>query len=190
MDVAVLTWLLLHVEGLTAPWPHLGVFPRVSPPTWECICARGANSCPQTSSHSLWERIYLPLVPCTWLTLGVTLLMSRNYPKGLSGATWALHESDCSPLALLLWPWSHLSLLFISTPGYRGLRPSHGFTPSMVVPTHGYRGETLWLPCFCDILPWRRRTLATRALGNALSWRRFLLATPCLGDVCPWRRLT
>jgi len=34
-----------------------GVFPHVSPPTWECNCARddflGANSCPQTSSHSL-----------------------------------------------------------------------------------------------------------------------------------------
>ena len=30
---------------------QVGVFPRVSPPTWECICARGdflgANSCPQ-----------------------------------------------------------------------------------------------------------------------------------------------
>ena len=182
------------MEGLTTPWPHLGVFPHVSPPTWECICVRGdllgANSCPQTSSHSLWDRIYLPLVPCTWMPLGVTLLVSRNYPKGFSGAAWALHESDCSPLALLLWPWRHLSLFFNATPGYRGLRPSHDVTPSMVLPTQGYRGATLWLPCFCDILPWRRPTLATPTLGDVLSWRRFLLETPRLGDACTGPRLT
>ena len=62
---------VVHVEGLPAPWPHLETFLRVSPLAWECYCARGdflrANSCPQSSSHSLWERICLPLVPCTWL---------------------------------------------------------------------------------------------------------------------------
>ena len=123
-------------------------------------------------------------------------LMSRIYPKGLSGAWWALHESNCSLLALVLWPWSHLSLPFIATPGYRGLRPSHSIAPSMVFPTHGYRGATLWMPCSGDISPWRRPTLATPALGDVLSWRRFLfatpylLATPCLGDACPWRHHT
>ena len=131
------------MEGLTAPWPYLGVFPRVSPPSWECICARGdflgVNSCPQTSSHSLWERVYLPLVPCTWLPLGVTLLMSRNYPKGLSGATWALHESDCSPLALVLWPWSHLSLPFIATPGWHlMLTLTSTLTLTLTLSTPGY----------------------------------------------------
>ena len=33
------------------------------------------------------------------------------------------------------------------------LRLSHGVTPSMVFPTHGYRGATLRLPCSYDILP-------------------------------------
>jgi len=165
----------------------------MSPPTWECICARGdflgANSCPQKSSHSLWERIYLPLVPCTWLPPVVTLLMGRNYPRGVSGAAWALHESGCSPLTLLLWPWSHLSLLFIATPGYRGLRPCHGVAPSMVFPTHGYRGATLWLPCFCDIWPWRRLSWATPYLGDASSRRCPASAMLVLGVASPRRRL-
>ena len=122
--------------------------------------------------------------------------MSCNYPKGFSGATWALHESDCSLLALLLWPGSHLSLLFITTPGYRGLRPPHGVTPFMVFPTHGYRGATLWLPCSCVILPWRRPILATPTrrrlilatlpLGDAPRWRCLHLALPHLGDALRW----
>ena len=83
----------------------------------------------------------------------------------------------------------------IATPGCRGLRPSHSVTPSMVFPTHGYRGATLWMPRSGDISPWRRPTLATPALGDVLSWRRFLLAmpcplaTPCLGVTSPRQRL-
>ena len=50
---------------------HLGTFLRVSPPAWECYCSRGDflgnNSCPQVSSHLPWERICLPLAPCTRL---------------------------------------------------------------------------------------------------------------------------
>ena len=45
----------------------------------------------------------------------------------------------------------------------------------MVFPTHGYRGATLRLPCFCDILPWRRPAWAMLALGVASPGRRLML---------------
>ena len=53
----------------------------------------------------------------------------------------------------------------------------------MVFPTHGYRGETLWLPCFCDIWPWRRPTWVTPWLGDAFTW-----VTPYLDDASFRRR--
>ena len=37
----------------------------------------------------------------------------------------------------------------------QGLGPSHGVAPSMVFPTHGYRGAALWSPCPCAIPSWR-----------------------------------
>ena len=69
---------VVHVEGLTAPWPHLGMFLPIwgrfyvwvlllGSATAQGLTFLGANSCPQSSSHSLWERICLPLVPCAWL---------------------------------------------------------------------------------------------------------------------------
>ena len=181
------TWRFYSdLAAITRGGPHstvtpLGGVPHVSPPTWECICARGdffgANSYPQTSSHSLWERIYLPLAPCTWLPLGVTLLMSR--PKGFSGVTWALHESDCSLLALLLWPGSHISLLFNAIPWSLGLwgfptasPPPWSFLPMGIGEQH----------CGC-------LALVTFYLGNALPWRRLILAKLPLGDAPPQRCL-
>ena len=38
-----------------------------------------------SSSHSLWERIYLPLVPCTWLPLGLTLSWAVSIPRASLG---------------------------------------------------------------------------------------------------------
>jgi len=81
--------------------------------------------------------------PAPGYPLGVTFLLSRICPKGVSRATGVLHESGCPTLVLSLWPWSHLFLLFITAPDYRDLRPSHGIAPSTVFPTHGYRGTTL-----------------------------------------------
>ena len=135
-------------------------------------------------------RAYLPssrtLHPAT---LGVTFLSSRIYPKGVSGAAGVLHESGCPTLVLSLWPWSHLFLLFIAAPGYRDLRPSHGVAPSTVFPTHGYRGTTLWLPCFSTV--WSGDALVGRRLhlGDALPWRRLFLVTLALSVSSPRRRL-
>ena len=55
----------------------------------------------------------------------------------------------------------------------QGLGPSHGVAPSMVFPTHGYRGAVLWSPCPCAI-----------PSGDALVGRRLHLF-----DALPWRRL-
>ena len=46
-------------------------------------------------------------------------------------------------------------------------KASRGVTPSMVFPTHGYRGVTLLMTC-----------LATPYLGDALFRRRLVLETP------------
>ena len=67
----------------------------------------------------------------------------------------------------------------------QGLGPSHGVAPSMVFPTHGYRGAALWSPCPCVIPSWRRPISATPYLGDAFSWRGLYLASPP-----PRRRLT
>jgi len=174
---------VVHVEGLIAPWPNQEVSPRVSPPTWECTYARGdflgANSCPQTSSHSLWERIYLPLVPCTWLPPGVTLLVSRNYPKGVSGR----HGHFTSQIALH-WRYYYgleatllFSILLPQVIGVWGLPtvslPPWSFLPMGIGEQH------------CDCL-----AFVTFDLGDALAGRCLTLATPYLGDACTWRLLT
>ena len=167
---------------------HLGTFLRVSLPAWECYCARGdflgANSCPQVSSH--FESVSAFLLYSAPGCPGRDFPLESYLPTGVSGAGGALHESGCPTLVLLLWPWSHLFLLFITAPGYQDLRPSHGVAPSMVFPTHGYRGTTLWLPCFYTV--WSGDALVGRRLdlGDALPWRRFLLASLHLGDALRW----
>ena len=139
------------------------------------------------SIQSLTLRAYLPSF-CTLhpVALGVTFLLSRICPTGVSGAAGALHESGCPSLVLLLWPWSHLFLLFIAAPCYWDLRPSHSVAPSMVFPTHGYRGTTPWLPYFSTV--WSGDALVGRRLhlGDTLPWRRFLLASLHPGDALRW----
>ena len=138
--------------------------------------------------QSLTLRAYLPSSRTPHpAALGVTFLLSRICPEGVSGVAGVLRESGCPTLVLSLWPWSHLFLLFIAAPGYRDLRPSHRTAPSMVFPTHGYRGTTPWLPCFSTV--WFGDALVGRRLhlGDALPWRRFLLAMLALG-VSPPRR--
>ena len=199
------------LEDLTAPWPHLGAFLCVSPPTWECICTRGdflGVDSPQTSSHSLWERICLPRVPCTWLPWAWPSCWSRIYTKGVFGAAGALLESGCPILALSLWPWSHLFLLFITLPDYWNLRPSHGVAPSMVFPTHGYGLSYPWVWSFLPMgmvfpthgyglsYPWVWSFLPMGMVFPTHGYRGVIvlplwyltLATPWLGDASSWRR--
>ena len=122
----------------------------------------GANSCAPTSSHSPWECIYLPLTPSTWFTPGHDPLVGRIYPGGLPEVTWVLHESGYSLLAPELWPWSHLSLLFVTALGH----------------TLTWQCFNLATPSLGDASSWRRLTLVTPSLGDSFSWRRLLLATP------------
>ena len=114
----LLTWPLFYVQGLTALRPDLGVFHRVSPHSLECIWHKRVT---------FWVPTHAPQ-PLVTRSEGVSALrshptpsypghdplMSRIYPKGLPEVAWILHESGCSLLALVLWPWSHLSLLFIT----------------------------------------------------------------------------
>ena len=134
----------------------------------------GANSCAPTPSHSPWECIYLPLVPRTWFASGRGPLMVRICPRGLPEGAWVLHKSGYSSLVLGIWPWSHLSLLFITVLRYWDLswcRPLHSLSYPWVS-----GGDTV------DVLSWRRLNLATPNLGNGSPWRRLPLATPTPGD--------
>jgi len=131
-------------------------------PSWSSSGARGdflgANSCAPASSQSPWECINLSLVPRTWFAPERGPLMGRICPKGLLEVAWVLHKSGYSSLVLGIWPWSHLSLLFITVLRY-------------------------WGPSWC-IGGWhhRRLNLATPYPGDALSWRPLFMATPYLGD--------
>jgi len=75
------------------------------------------------SSHSPWECICLPLVPCTWFAPGRGPLLGRICPRDSPEVAWVLHKAGYPLLILGLWPWSHLSLLFITVLRYRGPRP-------------------------------------------------------------------
>jgi len=185
---------------------HLGVFPRVSPPTWECTCARGdflgANSCPQTSSHSLWERIYLPLVPCTWLPWAWPSSWVVSIPRASLGrhgrftSQVALHWryyyglkatflfSLLLPRVIRVWglptaslpPWSFLPM---------GIGEKHcdclafvTFDPGDALP--GWRLD-LAMPS-----PGWRLTLTTLPFDDAPPQRCLHLASPHLGDALCW----
>ena len=184
---------VVHVEGLTAPWPHLGTFLRVSPPAWECYCARGdflgANSCPKSSSHSLWERICLPLMPCTWLPWAWPSPWVVSVPKASLG-----RQGYFTSQAALHWRYHYgleatfsLSLSLPRIIGTWGL-PTASFPPWSFLPMG--IGEPrcdcldLMIFDFGDALVGRRLHL-----GDASPWRRFLLATLVLGVSSPRRRL-
>ena len=102
--------------------------------------------------------------------------MGRICPRGLPVVAWVLHELSYPLLVQELWPWSHLSLLFITVLRHWGLsrcRPLHGLSYPWVS-----WGDTV------DALTWRRLILATPTPDDA-----FALATPAPGDASSWQRL-
>jgi len=165
--------------------PILGKFQRLSLPSLECIWREGWRPGCQlmrpASSHSPWECICLPLVPCTWFTLGRGPFLGRICPKDSPEVAWVLHELGY-PL-LELWPWSHLSLLFITALRYRGPRPPRPYGDLWVCrPLHGL--PYLWV--------------SGGDINDASTWSRPHLATPTSGDAqngqpidflpwAPWR---
>ena len=115
------------------------------------------------------------VLPWAWPSHGSYL------SQGLPAVASVLRESGYPLLVLELWPWSHLSLLFITVLRYWGFsrcRPLHGLSYPWVS-----GGDTI------DALTWQRLILATPTLGDASSWRRLHLATPHLGDAYTWRSL-
>ena len=116
--------------------------------------------------------------------------MGRIYLGGLPAVAWVLHESGYPLLVLEQWPWSHLSLLFITVLRYRGPRPPRPYRGLLWCrPLHGLSypwvsgGDTV------DASTWRRLILATSQPVNASYWRRLNLTMPTPGDDSAWRRL-
>ena len=143
---------------------QLGTFLRVSLPAWEWYCARGdflgANSCPQSSSHLLWERICLPLVPCTRLPSAWPSFWVVSVPKASLG-----RQGYFTSQAALHWCYHY------------GLEATFSFSLSLprVIGTWGLL--TASLP------PW---SFLPMGIGerhcDCLALVMFDLATPWLGD--------
>ena len=174
---------VVHVEGLTAPRPHLGMFLRVSPPAWECYCARGdflgANSCPQSSSHSLWERICLPLIPCTWLPWVWPSPWVVSVPKASLG-----RQGYFTSQAALHWCYHYgLEATFSFSLSLPRIIGTWGL-PTALLPPWSFLPTGIGEPC-CDCL-----VLMIFDLGDALVGRRLALATLPLGDASTWRLFT
>jgi len=102
--------------------------------------------------------------------------MGRICSGGLPEVARVLHEWGYSLLILELWPWSHLSLLFVTVLNCRGARPPFD--------------ALAWLCLYLgDALARRRLCLAMPLSGDAFLRRRLNEAMPPTGDVLTWRCL-
>ena len=111
---------------------------------------------PQPLMYLPFSRTMHVVLPWAWLSHG------SYRPPGLPSVAWALHESGYSLLVLELWPWSHISLLFITVLGCVLTR----------------RCFNLAIPSSSDAFSLQRLALATPYFGDAFSWRRLVLPTP------------
>ena len=143
------------------------------------------------SSHSPWECICLPLVPCTWFTPGRGPLLGRICPRDSPEVAWVLHESGYSLLVLGIWPWSHLSSSLITVLWYRGPRPPRPYRGLLACrPLHGLSypwvsGDDSIDTRVCRRLSWRCLYLATPKPSNAHTWRRPNWSTCWLSPLGP-----
>ena len=106
---------VVHVEGLTTPWPHLGVFLSIwDVSTCESSCLGvllrkgwlfGCQLTPQSSSHSLWERICLPLIHCTRLPWAWPSSWVVSVPKASPGRQ-GYFASQAARHWLMAFSWS------------------------------------------------------------------------------------
>ena len=127
----------------------------------------GANSCPPTFSHSPWECIYLSLVPRTWFSLGMALLMGRICPR-VSQRWRGYFTSQVTPY----WYYDC------------GLEATFFFLFVAILSCQGG-------PCPpCDVLTWLCLILVMPLPGDAFLRRCLYLATPFLGDAFARRRLS
>jgi len=160
----------------------------------ECYCARGdllgANSCPQSSSHSLWGRISLPLVPCAWLPWAWPFSWVVSVPKASLG-----RQGYFTSQAALHWRCHYgLEATFLFSLSLSRIIGTWGL-PMASLPPWSFLPMGIGEPhCDClallifdlgDALVGRRLHL-----GDASPWRRFLLATLPLGGTGTWRLFT
>ena len=150
----------------------------------------GANSCLQTSSHSLWERICLPFVPCTWLPWAWPSSWVVSIPRASLG-----RQGHFTSQAALHWRYHYgleatflFSLLLPRIIGIWGLPtaslPPWSFLPMGIEEPH------------CDRLAFVTFDLGDALVARHLNWatpsprRHLTLATFPLGNAGTWRLLT
>ena len=179
--------------------PHSAVTPSgaflcVSPPTWECICARsdflGVNSYPQTFSHSCWEHICFPRIPCTWLPWAWPSSWVESIPRASLG-----RQGHFTCQAALHWRYHYgleaTFLFFLLLPRIIGIWG----LPTASLPPWSFLPMGIGEP-HCDCLALVIFDLGDALVGWHLNWampsprRRLTLATLALGVSSPRRRLT
>ena len=123
-------------------------------------------------------------MPCAWLPPGVTPLLGRTYPKGVSG-----RQGHFTRQVALYWRYFYgLEATFLFSllmfPGYPGAfprrRPLHGLS----YPRVSGSSAVVTLPLSHSILAtpsWAAPYPDDVLLGDALPWRRFLLARSVFG---------
>ena len=152
---------VVHVEGLTTPWPHLGTFLPIWGRFYVWVLLLGSAT---AQGVTFWAPTHALNHLVTHFE-SVSAFLSYPAP-GYPGRDPSL-ESYLSQRRLwggrgtsrVRLPYTRVITMALKPPfpslyhfpDYRDLRPSHGAAPSMVFPTHGYRGIVLWLPWLSDI---------------------------------------
>ena len=177
---------VIHVEGLTTPWPHLGTFLPIGGRFYVWVLLHGSAT---AQGVTFWERICLPLVPCTWLPWAWPSPWVVSVPKASLG-----RQGYFTSQAALLWCYHYgLEATFnfsLSLPriiGNWGLRtaslPPWSFLPMGIREPHCDCLDLMIFDLGDALVGWRLH------LGDALPWRRLFLMTLALSVSSPMRRL-